>query len=464
MGKCMKLCARKVGRQGGPCILCGKAHSVRFCKLPGAAQFRKLRSAASALKPKIQCLNKPRRFACARSRGAYRKKTHIAYSGKAAAALNRDKERARKNPVADRRAPVGDATHQASCQRVAVKEMHSAGWLTIPTTCPACKFGSLLENTPASKQCTQVVYQCNWADCKQSFSALSFSTVLPPNPGRGLTPEKIDQALKAYCAGGIAKPPSPEDVAKQVNAGRKPIERLFKALTAKEAALGEDFNNNMKLSLNIEVDGHRLRTGSLGSKLALRLYPDLVKEWQTRNKGVPMPKYFLMPLIVVGAFQRGSDKFLLSQGSLKLSAPGAKPGTESIKDVEGGDFFSKINGNSVIFPDGAKAWDTVAARAGKNFAVAPVVHQRSESVKLDRRAKKMNASRMRGTQTAYCRWDHLDFWVERNLCTPGRRKPSPALFDRVRTIQFRSAHAISGNYYKRFGSFCKAHNRPCGCP
>ena len=132
---------------------------------------------------------------------------------------------------------------------------------------------------------------------------------------------------------GINKPPSPEATAKQVGCGKGSVMRLFAALRGKEAELGAALNKRIRLKTNVEVDGHNLRTASLGFKKAKQNYPDLVAKWKRNHKNMRAPKYFLMPIKVLGAWQRGSDKCILEPGHLKLVAPGGKPGTESLEEI-----------------------------------------------------------------------------------------------------------------------------------
>ena len=150
--------------------------------------------------------------------------------------------------------------------------------------------------------------------------------------------------------------------------------RLFAALLQKEAQLGLNLDRRTVLNTNVEVDGHLVRTARLSQASAKRHYPGLVAEWRKMHPSKALPKYFLMPLIVLGAFERGSDKMLLAPGRLKLVAPGGKHGTESLPDVRGANFFERVSPNSVVFPDGAVAWCTGAAEADRNLASEPVIH------------------------------------------------------------------------------------------
>ena len=139
-----------------------------------------------------------------------------------------------------------------------------------------------------------------------------------------------------------------------------------------------------------------------------------------------------MPIVVLGAWERGTDKGLLAPGRLKLCAPSAKPGTEGLGEVRGAAFFDKVDKKSVIFPDGAVAWHTVADEANKDLRVANVVHQRQQFVFQDRRAKAAGASRWRGTQIIDRRWDGLDSWIGTHISTMVAGRPNPALMQKVR--------------------------------
>jgi hypothetical protein len=434
------------------CQLCGKAHHVRICKLPGAAQFRRMLKTADSKIAKKQSLNKPLRFSSQRSRGKYRKETQKAYSGKAAAKLAEQKEASRKNPISMRRQPLGDLQTRALLNSLAVKQMDASGYVQIPSKCPDCNVGSLKECVHLSNREKNINFQCGEYDCRATFSALSLSSVFPKRMGRGMTPFQVHEGIKIYTSAGISKPASPEAAAKQIGCGTKPVKRLFVALMQKEAELGTKLNTTTRLMLNVEVDGHRLRTGSIGHKKAMRLHPHLVDEWQKKHKDLACPKYWLMPIIVLGAWERGSDKGLLAPGRLKLSAPSSKPGTEGLGEVRGAAFFEKVKKNSVIFPDGAVAWTTVATEAARSLRVAHVVHKKQQFVLKDRQAKVRGASRWRGTQVLDRRWDSLDSWVGRNIATLVNGRPNVRLMEKVRSWQWRVRQR---DCYTALGSACK---------
>ena len=120
------------------CSLCGKDHHVRFCKLPGAALHRRLLKAATQKSVKKHITTKrPSRYASQASRGKYRKETRKAYSGKTVTALDKQKQRSRKNPIWMRRQPLGDDQTRALVNSVAVKEMNAVGYIQIPDRCLA---------------------------------------------------------------------------------------------------------------------------------------------------------------------------------------------------------------------------------------------------------------------------------------------------------------------------------------
>ena len=160
-----------------------------------------------------------------------------------------------------------------------------------------------------------------------------------------------------------------------------------------------------------------------------------------------------MPIVVLGAWERDSDKGLLAPGRLKLSAPASKPGTEGLEEVRGAAFFKKVAKNSVVFPDGAVSWCTHAVESKKGLRVAAVVHQKQQFVYKDRRAKAKGASRLRGTQTIDRRWDGLNQWVGKNIATLVNGKPNPQLMLRVRSFQWRVRQR---DVYEQLGKACKA--------
>jgi hypothetical protein len=270
-----------------------------------------------------------------------------------------------------------------------------------------------------------------------------------------MTPVQVRGAIRSYMAAGIKKPPSPEATAKEVGCGKKSMLRLFASLRAKEAELGTALNKRTRLTTNVEVDGHNLRTGSLGAEKAKAKHPALVKKWQLKHKNQRMPKYFLMPIKVLGAWQRGTDKNILEPGHLKFVAPGGKPGTESLEEVNDSKIMNKIaSKRTVIFPDGAEAWKTAAKQQRRGLKVAAVVHQKSQFVKKDRVGKARGASSWRGTQTIDRRWDSLQRWVGAELATLKDGMVNDALWVRVRSFQWR-AYCSDKDKYKLLGNKCK---------
>ena len=162
------------------------------------------------------------------------------------------------------------------------------------------------------------------------------------------------------------------------------------------------------------------------------------------------PKCYLSNIL--GAWERGSDKGLLAPGGLKLSAPSSKPGTEGLEEVRGAAFFDKVKKNSVVFPDGAVAWNSVAKESNKGLRVASVVHSRQQFVLRDRRAKSVGASRWRGTQVLDRRWNGLDDWIGTKMATMVDDRPNPGLMRKVRSYQWRVRQR---DVYKKLGEACK---------
>ena len=120
--------------------------------------------------------------------------------------------------------------------------------------------------------------------------------------------------------------------------------------------------------------------------------------------------------------------------------------------VRGSGLFDKVNRNSVIFPDGAKAWVKVSKEVRRNLKLAPVCHNRQEFVAKDARAKAMGASRIRGTQTLDRRWDGLDEWIGTHVSTLVNGRPNPLLWQRVKSYQWRVKQR---DVYKSLGEACK---------
>ena len=162
-----------------------------------------------------------------------------------------------------------------------------------------------------------------------------------------------------------------------------------------------------------------------------------------------------MPVKVLGAWQRGSDKCILEPGHLKLVAPGGKGGTEGLEEVRDSKIMNKVMAKkTVIFPDGAEAWKTVALEQRRGLKVAAVVHAKSQFVKKDRVGKIRGASGWRGTQVIDRRWEGLDKWVGSELATLKDGVVNEALWVRMRSYQWR-VHHNDKDKYKLLGSKCR---------
>ena len=140
---------------------------------------------------------------------------------------------------------------------------------------------------------------------------------------------------------------------------------------------------------------------------------------------------------------------------LKLVAPGGKPGTESLEEIRDSKIMNKVvTKKTVVFPDGAEAWKTVALEQRRGLKVAAVVHQKSQFVKKDRVGKRRGASRWKGTQVIDRRWGSMDKWIGTELATLKNGHVNDAIWERLRSFQWR-VHNNDKNKYKLLGSKCK---------
>ena len=83
-----------------------------------------------------------------------------------------------------------------------------------------------------------------------------------------------------------------------------------------------------------------------------------------------------------------------------------------------------------------------------------MVHEKNQFVKKDRMGMRRGASRWRGTQVMDRQWDSLDSWIGREIPTKKKGVINDALWDRVRSFQWRSYYADKDKY-KLLGSKCK---------
>ena len=78
---------------------------------------------------------------------------------------------------------------------------------------------------------------------------------------------RLLMAIRQYTS--ATKAPSPLAVGKSVGCGEKAISRLFTCLRQKEASLGRNLNETVRLRGDVEVDGHALRTGRSWDEMLL---------------------------------------------------------------------------------------------------------------------------------------------------------------------------------------------------
>jgi hypothetical protein len=88
----------------------------------------------------------------------------------------------------------------------------------------------------------------------------------------------------------------------------------------------------------VEVDATALGTFRIGQ--ASQAFREEIAQWRQKHPGKKRPIYFLCHLRIAGCIECGAEgKVILKELPLVLLAPGSRPPTESLKDVQHTGFF-----------------------------------------------------------------------------------------------------------------------------
>ena len=208
-----------------------------------------------------------------------------------------------------------------------------------------------------------------------------------------------------------------------------------------------------RISVKVEVDATALGTFRIGQ--AFQAFQEEIAQWRQKHPGKKRPIYFLCHLRIAGCLERGADgKVILKELPLVLLAPGSRPPTESLKDVQHTGFFQfqrlVKSKKTRVHADGNKAWKSQALKQGFQFSA--VSHVRMQFTKRVRSKKLLT-----GTQKLDGFWKLLKKFVAPRFRTrdPKDRRVAKHLLDTVRSFMFR--HNCGCQLWSQLGKLAKEH-------
>ena len=210
-------------------------------------------------------------------------------------------------------------------------------------------------------------------------------------------------------------------------------EKLYDKLMQREARLGRDLCDKMKLGGEVEVDGTCLRTLNIAPNT--RSFAQLVQNWKVKNPRKRVPPKFLLFLRVLGMTQRGSSKMIVAPAALTLTAPKGKPPTESFDEIRDSGLLSRLSAGTVVYTDGCRSWNTVARQQRKKYLVVKsVVHSKSE---WTRKVKVRGKNKLAGTQQIDRCWFHLKKFCPKQMKSRTGPTLNGRFWDRIYQWVFR---------------------------
>ena len=264
------------------CSLCGGAHNIRTCSLPGAKRARaaflalragcekgrKLRGsgpAAQSRKPALHVKKKIEKKNLTREQFASQRRA--LYSGdKKNHASRWEKRKLSSSNLVDDLDPTAS-----------VEKLSRIGFLRKPAACPFCDIGGLHGPAPRpGVSPLQRFWRCDNPDCRSWCNCLQgCSWLTGTDRFRALTPSRVLHVVTAYCS---SQCPRPQTIAATMGPHTlKATQVIMDALRAVEAAAAILEQRSMTLSGDVEVDCTALRTFRVGPQSVA--WQDEVAQW-----------------------------------------------------------------------------------------------------------------------------------------------------------------------------------------
>lgn len=186
-----------------------------------------------------------------------------------------------------------------------------------------------------------------------------------------------------YVCGGYLNyerlPPSASDLSSDLHVGKKGVASLLEKMRGIEASLGEAESNKAKagaFSGDVEIDEHSFRTFHIS-----RSNPHY-KHLMTKELLKTNHKYFVCHLRFIAIRTRGGKRLIAKVLPIKPVPPSSPPPALSNQELlECGVLKHVKGGSTVMYSDGAQAYDSIIQKRYPNLILKPVNHYEMEFTK-----------------------------------------------------------------------------------
>ncbi len=464
------------------CGCCGKPdHTLKTCKMPGAAKLLLLKSKVAALtnqKAKVRAGQKATRGSSSFKKLADKRKAM--YSGSNVKAKQRQRDDQRRLKTQGR---GGEGNSHAYADLLA------AGFLNPPPKkCPTCGTGRLSTEPEARPRrdrdsSSSLHVRCQDWRCQARFNVTKF-TSMPAGLTTPFSCTALRAALEAYTDAAGRCAPSVQQAAKHAYMSRHPVENLFASLRQTEADAAHQENLNMKLAgdiegiRNVEADGTLIRRMKVGknSQTFSELISDaraklLVKHERVNKKNKKTkkgkllkpskfidPKHWMVHVRYAGLCERAGRVTLVALPS-KVVAPGAAPAPEAFLEIKNSGLMSRLERNANIFADGAHAWGLLVkdhnATHRSNLRLESVSHCKGQYTKMVKNPRRGQA-KLAGTQAMDQNWRWLKCYIPCALKARKGRDLNPLIEAFAFSWQWRHNRTTAGqSLWDALGSLIK---------
>ena len=198
------------------------------------------------------------------------------------------------------------------------------------------------------------------------------------------------------------------------------------------------------------MDATSLRTFRIGS--GSKAFKQEIEKWKKVHPNArKTPSYFLCHLRIAGCLERRENgKVLLKDLPLVALAPGSRPPTESVQDVQHTGFFQAVvkNAHTRMHADGNRAWRSQARLHKLKFS--SVSHSKMQFT------KKVGCQRLlTGTQKLDGFWKLLKKFVPTQIRTRDLRdrRICKQVLEHVKSFMWR--HDAGVNLWTRLGALAR---------
>ncbi|CAE7441542.1 unnamed protein product, partial [Symbiodinium sp. CCMP2456] len=340
---------------------------------------------------------------CAR-KNQHRKQASLAYCGKQAQQLRKQKDR-------ERRLKTSPMPSNPALEIAAVEELQKLGFLnSCPRRCPHCR-GTL--GQWSVRNGAEVYVRCVDNDCRRLVNLLTLQSWLPTcvRLGRKTTPSKLLMLIRSWVATGLGRAPSAYNLARAAGMSFKPVKAILQCLQELESEAGRRLNDSLTLRGTVEVDATSLRCVRVYK--STKRFGTPVRTWLAKHPHTPVPMYWLLHL---GAVQRSdSRKLVVRLLEHKVVPAAAKPPPEATAEILQSKLLDSVQKNATLMADGARSWTAAARISGHRGDTKHVSHSKAEFTKASQSSKTL------GTQLLDRTWGNIKCCVPPTLASRAKQ-------------------------------------------